>query len=196
MATLICFNNRKNYKNIQAVENVLQYILRIRPNEKRRQDLLTYGGKGIPLFLSPDDIINQFLYVQNLYLINSRKGIRIYHEVLSFTDSEYERLGYDINLIYQIAMRCSEEYFNRGHQVVFAIHYESEKHLHIHFAINSINYITGKKLHTNIQENRTRECLFQNIINSFIADRIISPFLFIENYVFGNYNAYEERTIL
>ncbi len=181
MATLICFNNRSNYKNIYAVENVLRYILRARLNENRLQDLLAYGGKGIPICLSPNDIINQFLYTQNLYLINSRKGIRIYHELLSFTDWEYERLGYDINLIYQIAMRCCEEYFNNGYQVVFAIHYEVEKKLHIHFAINSIHYKTGKKLHTTIHENKIRECLFQDIINSFINTRIISPFRFIEN---------------
>ena len=181
MATLICFNNRSNYKNIYAVENVLRYILRARLNENRLQDLLAYGGKGIPICLSPNDIINQFLYVQNLYLINSRKGIRIYHEVLSFTDWEYESLGYDINQIYQIAMRCCDEYFNNGHQVVFAIHYESEKHLHIHFAISSINYKDGKKWRTSINQNNNRGDTFQNIINSYIATRIISPFRFIEN---------------
>ena len=76
-------------------------------------------------------------------------------------------------------MMCSEEYFSKGHQVVFAIHYESQKHLHIHFAINSINYKTGKKWHTNIQQNKIRECTFQNIINSFIKQRIISPFYFV-----------------
>lgn len=153
------------YNNKDAVENVLRYIMRIRKYEDRANELLAYGGTGVPLYSTPELMIQQFLYVQKLFRIDSRNGRRMHHEVLNLRDEEYEKLGSSIQNLYQYALNCCMVYFEQGHQVVFAIHWERCKRLHIHFAVNAINFITGKKWHTSMNEVADRERIFRHLLN-------------------------------
>lgn len=156
------------YQNKDAVENVLRYIMRVRKYEDRANELLAYGGAGVPLYATPELMIQKFLYVQKLFHIDSRKGRRMHHEVLNLRDEEYEKLGSSIQNLYQYALNCCMVYFEQGHQVVFAIHWERCKRLHIHFAVNTINFITGKKWHTSMNEVADRERIFRHLLNVHI----------------------------
>ncbi len=155
---------RANYSNAKAVENVIRYITRSRINETRRQDLISYGGLGINCFGRPEEIINQFLYVQHVYNIEARKGRRLYHEVFLLSDEEYCRLCQDMDQVNALAIELCNVYYQMGHQVVYAIHYEENKHLHIHFVFNSINVVTGKKWHEYKHDVARRERLFNEIL--------------------------------
>ena len=42
---------------------------------------------------------------------------------------------------------CYKEYFQQGFQVVYAVHWDNNKSLHVHFVINTINFKDGKKWH-------------------------------------------------
>ena len=150
-------NNRARYKkgnytNEDAVENVLHYVTRTRENEERGDDLINYGAVGADYFHSVDNMIQQFRYVQYVYGINSRRGRRMYHEVLNLKDCEFERLGRNPEVLWQVGMECCQVYFQMGHQAVFAVHWEPEKRCHIHFAVNTINFQNGWKWHTTLPE--------------------------------------------
>lgn len=49
MAVLLKMGNGKHegYKNYNAVSKVLKYVLRIRKNEDRQNELLAFGGRGV-----------------------------------------------------------------------------------------------------------------------------------------------------
>lgn len=155
---------RNNYSNPDAVENLIHYITRTRVNEDRAQDLLAYGAAGAGYYLHPDDMIQQFLYVQNIYGINRRGGKRMYHEVFNLYDCEAIELNCDPIQLGQVGMECCQIYFQMGFQAVFAVHWEAGKRYHFHFAVNSINFIDGRKWHTSIPEIQQREKIFNQIL--------------------------------
>ncbi len=156
------------YKNDNAVENVIRYITRTRANETRRNELICYGGAGVDITASPAEIINQFLMVQDFYKINERGGRRLIHEVYSFTDEEFNLLNNDYALINLIAREISAYFFDQGYMVVYAIHCEIDKRVHIHFAVNSINYYNGKKFVSKGEDFKNRIAIFQSIYQNIL----------------------------
>ena len=171
---------RTNYTNVDAVENLIRYVTRTREYESRGGDLIAYGAVGTDYLHSVDDMIQPFLYVQHVYGINSRGGRRMYHEVLNLKDVETQRLGNDPNIFFQIGMECCQIYYQMGHQAVFGVHWEQEKRCHIHFAVNTINFINGKKWHTPMPEIKQREAVFNEILYRYHAMAIgaINPLFF------------------
>ena len=64
-------------------------------------------------------------------------------------------------------MECCQVYFQIGHQAVFAVHWESEKRCHIHFAVNTINFQDGRKWHSSFPEIKQREAIFNEILRKY-----------------------------
>ncbi len=159
-----------NYTNSNAVENLIRYITRTRKQEERANELIAWGGWGIGCYATPELVIGQFRSVQKLYGIEARGGRRLFHEVLKLTDQEFEQLGLDYDKLFQIAVRCAEYYYRMGHQVVFAIHYSKVNNMgvHIHFVVNAVNFMTGKKWHTNMRENYHRDQWFNEKMREFM----------------------------
>lgn len=172
MAMLITMN-KGNYTNGDAVGNVVRYITRTRAMEDREKELIAWGGLGISTYQNPALAIEQFCRLQKIYRIETR-GSRIFHEVLGITKEEFAKLGCDYGRVYQAAMECAQYYYSMGHQVVFAIHdakdgcLEKNKGLHIHFVVNTINFMTGNKWHSNLRENWARNRTFDDIIRRFM----------------------------
>ena len=164
-----------NYTNKNAVENCIRYITRTGANEDRRHELSAWGGAGVGCYAAPELVIQQFCGVQKVYGIDRRGGRRLFHEVYNLTDREFESLGRNYDFVYQIAMKCAEYYYLMGHQVVFAIHHTrnvqmGNKGVHIHFVVNSINFMTGGKWHTRMRESYKREQIFNQNMREFIED--------------------------
>ena len=157
-----------NYTNKGAVENVVRYITRSRDNERDADALISVGGAGVAYYMPPDRIIYQLEYVQNEFDIDKRGGRRLAHEVFQLSASELLLLGGDYALIYDMACALSNHYYQRGHQVVFALHKNSEG-LHIHFAVNTINFRNGLKWHDNRLILQERENCFNQIVRSYQA---------------------------
>lgn len=173
-----------NYTNTNAVSNVIQYVTRTGKRADRADELQGYGGCGIGIYDDSDDIIQQFLYVQNCYGIKNRGGRRMYHEVFCLDDEEFNGIGCSVTILNQIAMECAKIYFNLGHQVVYAIHHDEQKKWHIHFAVNSINFLNGKKWHTSMRESTGRGQRFNEILSYCICKRYSTPLYF------GRYGSY------
>lgn len=107
---------------------------------------------------------------------------RVYHEVLSFTDTEFKYLQYDISIVKLIADEICKVFFDRGHQVVYGIHFSENQRLHIHFAVNIINFRTGLKLHSTTTDLKEREKYCNQLLYSYFyrLQAIIVPISFDE----------------
>ena len=174
----------RNYTNRQAIKFVIDDITRNRENEKYKYQLLGYGAVGVNHFLSVEDMIATFRYVQLAYNIENRGGRRMYHEVFWFDPNEVMRLNWDIRLMWQFAYEVANEFFyKKGHQVIFAIHYDLNGKYHIHFAVNTINYLTGAKLHTYKNDVKERERACNVILEKYLnlagpISKVIQPIYF------------------
>ena len=127
----------------EIIEIYLTYITRTR-------QIVSYpaayvGYFGFKPYASIDDLVQGFLETQALY--RCRTGIRARHEWVSFKAGETLD-GYGRNRVVDIAYQFALWYFKQGFQVVFAIHTDTE-YLHIHYVINSVNFLTGRKYHSN-----------------------------------------------
>lgn len=101
----------------------------------------------------------------------------MFHEALCIMDEEFGELAHSYEAVYRIGMRCAEYYYAMGFQVVFAVHHPKDKQpdrdavnkgVHIHFAVNTINFITGRKWHTNFRESWNRERAFNDNMAEFM----------------------------
>lgn len=115
------------YENVDAVDNVINYALRM-------GDMKIVGGYGVTL-TSAKDIINQFYTVKKLY--NRMNGKQVLHIMFSVDKTAYlnpvqvKMLGDLLGL-----------YFAEDRQVVFGVHTDTE-HMHIHMVINTIAFTNG-----------------------------------------------------
>lgn len=161
--------HKKNYTNKQAVKFVIDDITRNRENEKYAYQLLGYGALGANQFLSVEDMIATFCYVQQAYDIDSRRGRRMYHEVFWFFPEELLMLNWNVELMWNYAYEIAKEFwYKKGHQVIFAIHYDMQGKYHIHFAVNTINYLTGGKLGTYKKDLAEREAACNVILQKYL----------------------------
>ena len=160
--------NRK-YTNPDASEKLIKYVTRT--NGKPDDDLITWGGLGITEYKDIDSIINQFYIVQKMHTRRGSSGRYISHEVFSF-EAETEILIHEKKLdIDKIARKMANDFYTIDNcQVIYGVHkpeYE-DKHMHIHFAINSVNYRTGNKRRENKSQTNKRNFRFQKIIDNEI----------------------------
>ena len=133
------------YENRDAVKYVIRYITRTRPNEDRGMELIAAGSLGTSE--TSERMIEDFLRVQKCLRSPGRIGKKINHEVFLLTVEEIEQLGYPgkVQYLYWASQECARFFYEKGFQVVFAIHTDMEKGVHIHFAVNTVNYMNGKK---------------------------------------------------
>lgn len=165
----------KYYTNPDAVEKVIRYVTRTRQIEDRKNELIAIGGRGVYFNFSIEHIINQFLSMQNFYNINQRGGRRVFHEAYCLSDQDFINLNCDYANVYALAEKISDCYLQDRHQVLFAIHHDPEKKVHIHFVVNTVNYESGKKYHSSKEDLKRREKKFNEIfyaeVRNLLAER-------------------------
>ena len=126
-----------DFKTKETIRNVINYVLN--PAKNPHNIFHAYGNTKKEI----ERMADSFLVVQQIYNKTSCK--RIIHCILSFSKEErhspkqYLRYGYKFM-----------EFFGPGTQYIFALHekdkFENSCYPHIHFVINPINSITGKRL--------------------------------------------------
>ncbi len=132
---VIKFVNKK-YTSLKAIENLINYIMSADKTPSR-----IIGAIAV-YPMEEEKIVQQFKQTQVLH--RNQKKNRALHIILSFSTEEsqwlhfkdYRKIGYAV----------ANYYGKANHQVVFALH-ENTDNPHIHFAVNTVNYITGKKYH-------------------------------------------------
>lgn len=159
--------NKFAYTNKRAMENVILDITRQRPDESEdsKRQLIYIGSMGTRDSFNAYDLINDFKLVQDFYDIEGRGGRRVYHEVLWFEPEE--RIKMDGQKLVDIGYACCKEYFDSGFQSVFAIHFKDDR-IHIHFAVNTVSFVDGKKFRSYMNDLKLREIKFSLIIEEII----------------------------
>lgn len=142
---MVCFKIMPGkYRGVNSIRNVLRYILNEKKNPHGVHNVCSTSHEDIEKF------VYRFVKVQEIN--RNTCGKRVIHFILSFemdcpyTPNEYRAIG---NKVVQ---------YYKGHQVIFALHEKDNddeiKQPHIHFAMNPISYITGKRIHIGIKEIR------------------------------------------
>lgn len=142
---------KEPYERDKDILQLFSYIAGECENKKERTRYCC--GIGVPL--EPVKAAKRMISVQKSYKkATKRRGKkanrRIYHYIVSFPLSMD-----DANCVKLAAMGIAE-IFSDQYQVYYGIH-EDEEHLHIHFAINAVSYVNGKKWHKNKSELQEME---------------------------------------
>lgn len=165
---------KNNYTDPDSLKNVIKYITGT--NGKSKKDVVAWGGLGILEYKDIDSIIRLFAHVQQLHTRRGNFGRYIDHEYFSFSH-EGASLVIANNLdIDRLARKMAYDFYNTDRcQVVYGVHSPTEegKHLHIHFAINTVSYVTGNKRRENKTQTNEREERFQKIIADEISGNSI-----------------------
>ena len=169
------------FKNKNATENLIRYVTRTRPGESRLNELMLYGVLGAADYAPIEVVINQFITVQYLY---PREVCRhMYHFVYCPEDIELKFLYQNPSLAARIALDQASFFYNLGHQIVYAIHDDPEKRLHIHYAVNAVNFRDFHMFHYNLTKVKRYNTLFTKISMNRIADtyNMVYPILMPED---------------
>ncbi len=130
----------------EDIRELCRYIAGKSKNKKVRTRYCC--GEGVSI--NPVKAASQMIRVQKSYKKAMRRygkkaSRRIYHYVVSFPLSMD-----DANCVKLAAMEIADIFSDR-YQVYYGVH-EDEEHLHIHFAINAVSYVDGKKWHKSKRE--------------------------------------------
>lgn len=131
---------KSNFSNEDSIYNLVRYVM----TDKRTGEHVQFGAvRGVP----EDDvcaIVHGMKYVKARY--GKSDKVQMHHFILSFGNIS------DVEEVYNVGIEIMDEMFY-GYQVAFGVHEDTE-HLHIHFAVNSVSMLTGKKWHKNREEFR------------------------------------------
>lgn len=151
MPMLIMMN--KPYRDDSAVTDVLEYI--------SRGGYGYSGGYGV----DPRCAAEQMLLVKSLWGKNQGRQIR--HFILSFHKEEhisYEqimRIGFDICRYYA------------DYQSVYGLHTDTD-YLHLHFAVNTVSYRTGKMYAEGLSDWHRLRGYIQGLLPQWYVDFRVS----------------------
>lgn len=159
------------YANPDAPKKVLEYISRT--NGMPTDDLVAWGGLGVWEFLGVDIVIDQFYVAQKKHTRKGDFGRYVDHEIFSFSTEAENAINESKLDVDEIARKMAYDIYDYDNcQVAYAVHHRSEidKYLHIHFVINTVNYITGNKRRENINQTKEREKRFNKIVDDAIKN--------------------------
>lgn len=140
MGKLIVKMGKRYPKEDGDIKRLTKYIAGSGANKEQEHVIYT-GAHGINK--EHNAAAEQFIKTQRAF--GKTDGRRAYHLFVSFEESINEP-----DVVVQAAKAVGAEIFQR-YQVFYGIH-TSTDNLHIHFAINAVSYVDGKKWHTSRPE--------------------------------------------
>lgn len=162
MAIIKTKNGKGNYKNENAKELVLNYILN--PYKTPHNYI---GGVAVDM-TSPAE---SMMYVSKQF--KKENGVQLRHFILSFSPEELT----NPEIAYCIGLKVVRE-LGKEYQAVFAVH-ENAVNIHIHIICNSVSYIDGRRYYG----TRKEFCEFKRNL-----DRILNRYNLPKSYYMSNYN--------
>ena len=142
MSNIIVFN--KSFSDDNALENVINYVISGTENgEIDYMDNNEFVCHGVNP-LSVQTIINSFNLDKRFY--NKTSGKQVHHFILSIYKKNYS--GIQNNKEWASLLMNELSYYLReeGFKNIACVHVAYGDNVHIHFAVNSVNSFTGKKL--------------------------------------------------
>ena len=139
-----------DYNNIDAPEKLIDYVVR---------KAIFSDGFAVDL----NHAAEQIHAVKGFWCETG--GRQMVHFILAFDDYENVSLGNDE--IIQIAERFCGLFYDRF-QIVYGVHFDSGN-IHIHFAMNNVSYIDGKRYLSNHAENAYLADKVKNIVGKAVT---------------------------
>ena len=160
MEVIIIKYVRKPYERDKDIRRLLCYIAGECDSKEERTRYCC--GEGVSS--KPEKAAEQMIRVQKSYKKAVRRNgekacRRIYHYMVSFPPSMD-----DANCAKLAAMEIAG-IFSGQYQVYYGIH-EDTKYLHIHFAVNAVSYVDGKKWHKSKKELKEMETQMREKANA------------------------------
>lgn len=137
MATLN-FIKRKDVKNIESLGNVIAYCAQEYKTKYNDSRLIS----GINCL--PETAMKEFIATKKKF--NKTDGMQYYYAVQSFEDN----LNISPLLAHQMAREWAERCYP-NHEIYIATHLDTDN-IHSHIVINSVNMVTGRKIHQSTKE--------------------------------------------
>lgn len=140
------------------IRRLINYVVR---DKKTQDEVRHWGTRGLPM-----DIKRAVRFIKETQkMMGKAQGRRMNHIVISFRNKEL-----DIGTVCEIA-EVLADFFFKEYQLVYGIHEDTE-HKHIHFAINTLSYETGKKWHKSIKEFSVWLNCIKDLAEKVIKDSI------------------------
>lgn len=128
MAKLKVIHGKKKFHDNKSYRNLINYVTD--PEKARGQRIVLRGVTSVEFAPMEMKCISEW---------NRNEGLCMRHSVLSFRADEQV----DADTAKRIAERAAD-YYAEEYQMVAAVH-ENTENVHIHFAMNTVNYHTGRK---------------------------------------------------
>ncbi len=154
-----------HYDKADSIENLIRYISR--ENGKSKNDLVCCGAFGATDFTDIGTTAMQFKCTQLLHTRKGNFGRYIDHEIYSFSTDEEKMIVQNNISVEKLAEEMASDFYRDGFQVYYGIHKKDEctNNLHIHFAINTVNFHTGNKRREYKSATKKREQRFRCIVD-------------------------------
>ena len=136
---------KEAYPRNKDIKKLIGYIAGENDGKER-----TRYRRGEGVSPDPKKAAEQMIKVQKFYKkagknFGGKASRRIYHYIVSFPSTVD-----DVNCVVLAAMEIAD-IFSGQYQVYYGVHEDTEN-LHIHFAINAVSYVDGKKWHKSRKE--------------------------------------------
>lgn len=132
---------KDRYEKDKDIQELTQYIAGEGTN-KEKEEVFYIGSKGLDQ--EHDKAAKQIIKMQRA--LKKNNGRRMYHMIISFNTSTKNLLK-----VKAVSKAVAKIIYEEGYLVYYGIH-TSTDNLHIHFAIDSVNYLSGKKWHKSRSE--------------------------------------------
>ncbi len=121
------------YHDDEALETVINYC-----QDEAKTDGQYIGGFGVN--------IAQAAHEMDLlaWAYGANKGLRLRHWILAFSRDEVRQFGSNVYPTLEHIARQAAAYYGNQYQIIYAVHMDHD-HPHIHFVMNTVNYVTGRK---------------------------------------------------
>ena len=142
------------YPKDKDIENLLRYIA---GQNDTKEETRYCQGKGLPK--NPQKAAKRMVLIQKYF--GKANGRRVYHFILSFPKTME-----DANFAKLVADRVAEFFFET-HQVYYGVH-ENTDCLHVHFAVNAVSYVDGRKWHHSKKDLKEMEKKIEDIMDELL----------------------------
>lgn len=126
----------EHYSKDKDIKNLIAYIAGQGKN-KETERVSYIGYKGLPK--CPRSAAERIIATQKIHRKDYKR--RLYHAIISFPDCITDK-----KVVEAIGEEVSSMIYNDGYSNYCGLH-TSSGNLHLHFAINAVNYRSGKKWH-------------------------------------------------
>lgn len=150
MATWKTVNGHGNYRNADAKQKAIRYILQA---YKVKSGM--YGGFFVNM-TRPDE---SMMEVSRFF--GKPNGVQLRHFVVSFEPGELSNLKTAGNIAWEMAQHLSNRY-----QCVYAVH-EDRPNVHFHIIMNSVSYVDGSRYYGTRRDFHGFESQLRRILRKY-----------------------------